>query len=104
MPNGFRKVEVGKPWYAWREKGGVETGNTFTRPNRNRKYIKILALCLSYATASMMYPNTKQPLMHQVRDMCRHGLLQRYTKKGSRAYYYKTTDLGRQVLLEALED
>lgn len=103
MLNGFRKVGVEKPWYVWREKGGAETGNTFTRPNRNRKYIKILALCLSYATASMMYPNTKQPLMHQVRDMCRAGLLERYSRTGSRAYWYKTTPKGQDLLIKALE-
>ena len=104
MENEYKIAPVEDFWLSKYGASKYETKSTFTKPTRDRKYVKILALCLTYAPAKLMYPNTTQPLMHQVRDMCRHGLLQRYTKEGSRAYYYKTTDLGRQVLLEALED
>jgi hypothetical protein len=103
MPNGYRKVTVEKPYFSWREEGGAETGNKFNKPNKNRKYIKILALCLTYAPAKLIYPNTKQPLMHQVRDMCRAGLLERYQRAGDRKYYYKTTSKGADLLIQALE-
>lgn len=97
----MNKVEVGKPFVS--RYNGFETASKFNRPSVNRKYIKILALCLTYAPASLIYPNTKQPLMHQVRDMCRAGLLERYTKQGSKAYFYKTTQKGRELLIKALK-
>ena len=103
MSNGFKKVEVKNPWYVWREKGGAETGNTFTRPNRNRKYIKILALCLTPVPVSLIYPNTKNPLQHQLRDMCRAGLLERLERAGERKYYYHTTHKGQDLIIKALE-
>ena len=101
MPNGFRKVEVKKPWFS--AHGDFETASKFNMPNRDRKYIKILALCLTYATARMMYPHTEHAEMAQVRDMCRHGLLERYKRAGSRAYWYKTTPKGYDLLVKALE-
>ena len=102
MSNGFRKVEVEKPWFVWREKGGAETGNTFTRPTPKRRYIKILALCLAPQPASVIYPGVKNPVMHQVRDMCRAGLLDRLTD--GKRYYYKTTAKGRDLISKALEE
>lgn len=80
----------------------METASRFNSPTVDRKYIKILALCLVYAPAKLIYPNTKHPLMHQVRDMCRQGLLNRYTKKGDRKYYYKTTNKGTKLLISTV--
>ena len=104
MSNAYKKVkldEVRFPRYFL--KGvAMETASKFNRPTVNRRYIKILALCLTYAPASLIYPNTKQPLMDQVRDMCRAGLLERYTKKGSKAYFYKTTCKGQDLLFKTL--
>ena len=101
MPNGYRRVKVGKPLFS--EYGDFETGIKFNRPTKDRKYIKILALCLVYAPASLMYPNTKNPLMHEVRDMCRHGLLERYQRAGSKKYYYKTTKAGQDLLFKTIQ-
>lgn len=100
--NEFVKVKVEDPWYVWRTEGGAETGNKFNRPNVKRRYIKILALCLSYASAKVIYQGVKNPVMHQVRDMCRAGLLDRYTRAGDKAYYYKTTARGYDLLAKAL--
>lgn len=105
MNKEFTKVEVEDLWI-WREYPDLpksETGNKFNRPNTNRRYVKILAMCLTYAPASVIFPNTKHPLMHQVRDMCRAGLLERFKRTGDRKYYYKTTSKGRELILKALE-
>ena len=100
MANGYRKETVNKPMFS--KHGDFETGIKFNRPTRDRKYIKILALCLTYASATLIYPNTKHPLMHEVRDMCRAGLLERYSRAGSKKYYYKTTMKGMDLLSKVL--
>ena len=104
MSNEFKKAPMGKVMFPCHFLNGVamETASKFNRPTANRRYIKILALCLTYAPASLIYPNTKYPLMDQVRDMCRAGLLERYTKKGSKAYFYKTTRKGRDLISKVL--
>ena len=104
MNNEFKKAPMQEVRFPCHFLNGVamETGSKFNRTNKNTKYIKILALCLTYAPASLIYPNTKQPLMDQVRDMCRAGLLERYTKAGSRAYFYKTTQKGRDLISKVL--
>lgn len=99
--NDYRKVKVEKPEFVWRKSGGCETGNKFNRPTKDRRYVKILALCLVPCPAKTIYPDVKNPLMHQVRDMCRAGLLDRLTD--GRRYYYQTTQKGRDLILEALE-
>lgn len=103
--NNYKKAELGRVSFPQYFLNGMamETASKFNRPTMKRKYVKILALCLTYAPASLIYPNTKQPLMHQVRDMCRVGLLERYTRKGSKAYFYKTTQKGRDLLFETLK-
>jgi len=100
MNNEFTKVELPKLWPEFRTS---ETGNKFNSPNKSRRYIKILAMCLTYAPASVIYPNVKNPLMHQVRDLCRAGYLERFKRTGKRKYYYKTTPKGHDLLIKALE-
>lgn len=102
MPNGYRKVEVEQPWYVWRKEGGAETGNKFNKPTSKRRYVRILALCLIPLPAKVIFPNTKHPMMAQVRDMCRAGLLERYQRAGKRCYYYKTTPAGFDLLAKAI--
>lgn len=93
MKNEFKEVPVEKFWFA-----ATETNIKFNKPNKNRTYIKVLEKCKDYKTARMLFPNTSHALMHMERDMCRAGLLQRYAKNGSRAYWYKTTDKGLKLL------
>jgi hypothetical protein len=96
------KVEVEQPWYVWRKEGGAETGNKFNRPTSKRRYVRILALCLIPLPAKVIFHGVKHPLMHQVRDMCRAGLLNRYKAKGERCYYYQTTPAGFDLIAQAL--
>lgn len=77
-----------------------ETGCSFTRPTRNKRYVKILALCLVPAPSNVIYPDVKNPMMEQVRDMCREGLLERLTD--GKRYYYKTTTKGRDLISKVL--
>ena len=97
------RVEVKAPMYVWRKEGGAETGNKFNSPTTKRRYVKILALCLVPLPASVIYRGVKHPLMKQVRDMCRAGLLDRYEAKGERRYYYQTTKKGIALISEALD-
>ena len=101
MSKEYTKVELPKLWPEFRK---AETNTKFNKPSRERRYIKILALCLTYAPAKLMFPNTKNPLMHMVRDMCRAGLLDRYTRRGDRKFYYKTTHKGQDFLIKTLEE
>ena len=104
MNKEFVRVKVEDHWL-WREYPDMvksETKCKFNRPTPERRYIKILAICLSYATARVIFPNTKQPLMHQVRDLCRAGYLDRFTRGNERRYYYKTTHKGRELLIKAI--
>lgn len=78
-----------------------ETNCTFNEPNLNKRYVKILALCLAPQPAKVIYPNVEHPVMHQVRDMCREGLLERLTD--GKRYYYKTTTKGRELISKAWE-
>jgi len=102
MSNEFKVCPVEDNWLVQFGGSRFETPAKFNRPTKDCKYVKILALCLTYATAKMMFPHTEHAIMHMERDMCRHGLLQRYTRKGSRAYWYKTTAKGLKVLEKAL--
>jgi len=76
-----------------------ETNCKFNKPTSKRRYIKILETCLTPSKASDIYPNVKNPLMEQVRDMCREGLLDRLTD--GKVYYYKTTAKGLSLMMEA---
>ena len=96
----MNKVEVRKPSISRYD--GFETASKFNRPTINSKYVKILALCLVPASSSVIYPGVKNPLMHQVRDMCRAGLLERLTD--GKRYYYKTTAKGRDLISKVLEE
>lgn len=98
MNKEFTKVEVEQPLYVWRKEGGAETGNKFNRPTSKRRYVRILALCLVPLPAKAIFPNTKHPMMAQVRDMCRAGLLERCQRAGEKRYYYKTTSTGFDLL------
>ena len=83
-------------------KNGMETNCKFNRPTLRRKYIQILSLCLSYCPADLIYQKTNNPIMKQVRDMVRVGLLNRYERAGEKKYYYKTTARGYDLLAKAL--
>jgi len=76
---------------------------TFRRPNPRRRYIKTLALCLSYADAAVVYPGVKHPLRHQLNDLCLAGYLDRYVEEGAGRVYYKTTSKGVSLIEEALK-
>ena len=101
MNNEYTKVELPKLWPEYRTS---ETGNKFNKPTLKRRYVKILAMCLTYVPAKVIYRGVKNPLMHQVRDMCRAGLLNRYSKEGDRKYYYKVTNDGIELLMKALKE
>ena len=102
MNKEFIKVEVEQPWFVWRKEGGAETGNKFNKPTNKRRYVRILALCLIPLPAKVIFPKVKHPLMHQVRDMCRAGLLNRLKVEGERCYYYQTTPAGFDLLAKAI--
>jgi len=104
MKSEFKTVKVSQPECVWRKKGYPETGNTFAKPTAKRKYVKILATCLAPMPASVIYPGVKHPLMCQVRDMCRAGLLERLQKGGTGRYYYKTTQKGLETLSKAMSN
>ena len=100
----FIENKVERPWYGYSGlRKNFETGATFTRISPERKFVKILIQCITYQTSRDIYPNTKAPLMHQMRDMCRAGLLQRYTNDEDKKfrYYYKTTQKGKDVIRQA---
>jgi hypothetical protein len=58
MQKKFSVYPVQNKWTAIMSGNIYETRSKFNRPTRDRRYVKILALCLMYATASMMYPHT----------------------------------------------
>ena len=95
----FTKVKVEQNTYK-----GFETNCKFNRPTLEKKYIKILSRCLSYASREVIFPGIKAPLMHQVRDLCRAGLLERFTSDQSSGYFYKTTAKGRDLIVAALKN
>lgn len=84
--------------------GTSETGCTFKHPTIKKAYVKILARCLSYADKNIIYPDVRNPIMKQVRDLCRAGLLNRYQSNENNRYYYKTTMKGVELLIEALKN
>ena len=84
--------------------GASETGCTFKHPTTNKTYVKILARCLSYADKNIIYPNVRNPIMKQVRDLCRAGLLNRYQNDEDRKFYYRTTPKGIKLLIRALKN
>jgi hypothetical protein len=103
----FTKVEVRPVWLYMLLNTGTpyETNLKFNRPTVNRDYIKILARCLSYADKNIIYPGVRNPLMHTVRDLCRHGYLERFIADNKRnKYYYKTTMKGVDLLMEAIKN
>lgn len=102
MNKELTKVEVEQPMFVWRKEGGAETGNKFNRPTSKRRYVRILALCLIPLPAKVIFHGVKHPLMHQVRDMCRAGLLDRLKVEGERCYYYRTTHAGFDLLSKAI--
>lgn len=103
MENIYTKTTVSAPYFAAYELNGIkmETAAKFNHPRVERRYIKILARCLTYAPADLIYPGVKNPLMKQVRDLCRQGYLDRFEKAGNRKYYYKTTPKGIDLICQA---
>lgn len=82
----------------------------YSKPNRNRKYIKTLVRCLSYATPQFIYSNTKHPLSHELYDLWKNGYVQKFTlpqyinQKRPRRVFYKITSKGLSLVIKALED
>ena len=102
----FTKVEVKDRWI-WAERPNCvksETGCTFNHPTVNKTYVKILARCLSYADKNIIYPGVRNPVWHQVRDLCRAGYLERFTSNENKRYYYRTTMKGVDLLIEAIKN
>ena len=100
MSNEFIEIKYphGNPWYdCW------GTHCKFNKPTTDRKYIKILARCLSYATASVIYPNVDHPLTHQLHDLWKNGYLKKFKRVGDHRIYYKTTNSGQELIMKALE-
>lgn len=100
MNNEFIEIKFqhSDPWFTnW------GTHCRFNKPTKDRKYIKILLRCLSYATAGVIYSGVKHPLTHQLHDLWRYGYLNKYRKNGDRHVYYKTTPQGHDLILKALE-
>lgn len=81
-----------------------ETGSKFNKPTVNKRYVKILFQCLDEAYIRDIYPNSKFPLEHQLRDMMRAELVTRYKKKGYRGYFYKTTSIGKDLLIATIKN
>lgn len=74
-----------------------ETNCRFDAPIPERDYIRILAHCTPCPrSVSSIYPGVKHPLQKMLRDMCREGLLERFTD-GKRNYFL-TTDKGFELL------
>ena len=91
----FKKVEMYNCW--------VGNESTFKRISKERKFVKILVMCLDYKSSSDIYPNVKNPLMQQVKCMAKKGLLDRYinTNDKKEKYYYKTTKKGLDIIAKA---
>lgn len=96
--NNYKKVKVQDTFL-----GEPETNTKFNHPSVNKKYIRVLATCLTYAPAKIIYPNVKNPVMKQVRDLCRAGYLDRYAREDDHKYYYKTTRKGMRLLAAAVK-
>ena len=104
MKRNIKEVKVGSRGYYGIGELGLETKSTFKRASMNRKYVKILLQCLDYTHITKIYPNVKNPLEQQLRDMCRVGLLGRYEINNERGYYYKTTNLGKELLINVIKN
>ena len=73
-----------------------ETTCKFTNPTPERDYIRILAHCTPCPrSVKSIYPGVKNPMQEMLRDMCREGLLERFTD-GKRNYFV-TTDKGFEL-------
>lgn len=73
-----------------------ETNCRFNAPTPERDYIRILECCIPCPEpVSDIYPGVKHPLQKMLRDMCREGLLERFTD-GKRNYFV-TTDKGFEL-------
>lgn len=80
------------------------TGCNYTRPTTKKKYIKILSICLSYAGPAVIYPGVKNPLSHQLHDLWKNGYLAKYHRVNDNKHvYYKTTNKGINLIIEALK-
>lgn len=73
-----------------------ETTCKFEHPEPECDYIRILAHCLPCPRpVKSIYPGVKNPIQKMLRDMCREGLLDRFTD-GKRNYFL-TTDKGFEL-------
>ena len=79
------------------------TNCTFKKPTVNKKYIKIISLCLVPAPTTLIYPGIKHPISHQLHDLWVNGYLDKLRVAGDRKNYYKATVKGVGLILEAVE-
>lgn len=82
----------------------------YNKPNKNRKYIKTLSRCLTYAPTNFIYSNIKCPVSYELYDLWKNGYVKKYTLpqylKGRRPHrvFYKITSKGLSLVNKALED
>ena len=86
--------------------GGGLCNTRCTRPTKDRKYIKILADCITPKTTAEIYPNIKGPYLDQLRTLVYLGYMDRMTTpkyvgkpvKYSHKWWWKTTAKGKRLL------
>ena len=104
-PKYLKRVEVPKPTFG--NQYGLENETFLKNPTPARKYIKLMAQCLDYQTPAELFPNTNHPMLHQLRDLCRLGFIDRFVltksngKPGMNPYYYRTTPKGLNLVVWA---
>lgn len=72
---------------------------TVKYPTKNRKYIKSLMACRTFATLKDIYPEVANPLTHEMHTLWKLGYVKKYTKPGLKnRSWYKITSKGKQLL------
>ena len=103
----LKAVIVEAPYFCC-DQFGMESGSRFAYPKVERKYIEILATCLVCPRTAQQIFGVRNPLCHQLRDLCRAGYMQRYELTvpnglpGPNPYYYQTTLAGKRLIAEAI--
>ena len=54
---------------------------TCAKPTKDRKYIKSLSACKTYATLKDIYPGVHNPLTHEMHTLWKLGYVKKYTQK-----------------------
>lgn len=101
----LKPAPVPKPMFC--NQYGLENHTLLRNPTPARKYIKLMAQCLDYQTAHELFPGTNHPMLHQLRDLCRLGYIDRFVltksngKSGPNPYVYRTTMQGLYMIIIA---